>query len=146
MGNRSVAGSATTTGQPVEQASVKLTEEQLKVGKREVVAGGVRLRKIIRTETVNQPVELRREELVIERVPANEATGRAQHEFQQREIYVPLRREEAVIQKEARVREEVRVRKDARTEKQTVSDQVRKEDVEIEREGEAREMGTPGRR
>jgi uncharacterized protein (TIGR02271 family) len=140
------AGSQVTTNQPAEQASVKLTEEQLKVGKREVVAGGVRLRKIIRTETVNQPVELRREELVVERVPANEATGRAQHEFQQREIYVPLRREEAVIQKEARVREEVRVRKDARTEKQTVSEQVRKEDVEIEREGEARKMGTPGRR
>ena len=75
-------GTTGTTGQtamrqPAEEASVKLTEEQVKVGKREVTAGGVRLRKFIRTETVNQPVELRREELVIERVPANETTGRA---------------------------------------------------------------------
>jgi uncharacterized protein (TIGR02271 family) len=133
-------------GQPAEQASVKLTEEQVKVGKREVVSGGVRLRKVVRTEPVNQPVELRREGVVIERVPANEATGRGQHEFQEREIYVPLRREEAVVEKEPRVREEVRVRKDARTETQTVSDQARKEDVEIEREGEARGMGTSPRR
>ena len=59
----------------------------------------------------------------------------------QNEIYIPLRREEAVIEKEAHVREEVRVRKDARQEQQTVSGQVRKEDVEIEREGEARETG-----
>ncbi len=111
----------------------------MRVGKREVVAGGVRLRKVVRTETVNQPVELRREELIVERVPANESTGRGEADFQQREIYVPLRREEAVVQKEARVREEVRVRKDARTDRQTVSEQVRKEDVEIEREGAARE-------
>jgi uncharacterized protein (TIGR02271 family) len=146
MASGSVASGQRPTGQTAEQASVKLTEEQVKVGKREVIAGGVRLRKIIRTETVNQPVELRREELVVERVPATEATGRAQHEFQQREIYVPLRREEPVIQKEARVREEVRVRKDARTDKQTVSEQVRKEDVEIQREGAAREVGTSPRR
>ena len=132
-------GAECETGQQAERASVKLSEEQVKVGKREVVAGGVRLRKIIRTETVNQPVELRREELVVERVPASEATGRAQHEFREREIYVPLRREEPVIQKEARVREEVRVRKDARTDRQTVSEQVRKEDVEIQREGEAKQ-------
>lgn len=43
------------------------------------------------------------------------------------------------MEKEAHVREEVRVRKDARSEQQTVSGQVRKEDVEIQREGEARE-------
>jgi uncharacterized protein (TIGR02271 family) len=144
-----MSGGQRATGATGEEASVKLSEEQVKVGKREVVAGGVRLRKIIRTEVVNQPVELRREELVVERVPASEATGRAQHEFQEREIYVPLRREEPVVQKEARVREEVRVRKDARTDQQTVSEQVRKEDVQIEREGEAREVterGTPARR
>jgi len=126
---------------PAGDASLKLSEEQIKVGKREVEAGGVRLRKVVRTETVNQPVELKREEVVVERVPGSEATGRAQHEFEQHEVYVPLRREEAVVEKESRVREEVRVRKNARSDTQNVSEQVRKEDVEIEREGEAREGG-----
>jgi uncharacterized protein (TIGR02271 family) len=139
----------TERGRQAEQSSMRLSEEQVKIGKREVTTGGVRLRKIVRTETVNQPVELQREEIVVERVPASEATGKAQHAFQEREIYVPLRREEPVIQKEAGVREEVRVRKDVRTDTQRVSEQVRKEDVEVEREGEAREVqgrGTPGRR
>lgn len=133
-------------GAQAEHASLKLSEEQLKIGKREVEAGGVRLRKVIRTETVQQPVELRREEVVIERVPAHEAAGAAARAFEQNEVYIPLRREEAVVQKEAHVREEVRVRKDARSEQQTVSGQVRKEDVEIQREGEARERPGSTRR
>jgi uncharacterized protein (TIGR02271 family) len=121
-----------------EQASIKLSEEELKVGKRQVEAGGVRLRKVIRTETVNQPVQLSREEIVIERVPATEARTMGERAFEGEEIYIPLRREEAVVQKEAHVREEVRVRKEKQTEQQQVSEQVRREDVEIEESGEAR--------
>jgi len=119
-----------------EEATITLAEEQVKIGKRQVEAGGVRLRKIVRTETVNQPVELKREEAVIERVPAGErATGGK--EFQQEDIFIPLRREEAVVQKEGVVREQVRVRKTAQAEQQDISEQVRKEDVEIEESGDA---------
>lgn len=139
-------GTQSRAGRETSEATVKLSEEELKVGKREVQAGGVRLRKIVRTETVNQPVTLEREEVVIERVPGSEARGAAERAFEEDEIYVPLRREEAVIEKEARVREEVRVRKDTRAEQQTVSGEVRREDVEIEREGEARESAARGKR
>jgi len=117
-----------------ESANVKLHEEELKVGKRQVETGGVRLRKVIRTETVNQPVELQREEIVVERVPAK-GESRSQQgggDFQEEEIYIPLRREEAVIEKQTRVREEVRVSKKAQAERRTVSGQVRREDVEVE--------------
>jgi uncharacterized protein (TIGR02271 family) len=112
---------------------MKLKEEDLRVGKREVEYGGVRLRKVVRTEVVNQPIELKREEIVVERVHSTDSSA-ATEEFSEDEIYVPLRREEAVIEKQARVREEVRVGKRSETESQTVSDTVRKEDVEIERE------------
>ncbi|MEO6004610.1 MAG: YsnF/AvaK domain-containing protein [Opitutus sp.] len=54
-----------------EDTNLRLKAEELKIGKREVEYGGVRLRKIIRTETVNQPVELQREEIVVERVPVD---------------------------------------------------------------------------
>lgn len=114
-----------------EEANIKLSEEQVKVGKREVSAGGVRLRKIVRTETVQQPVELKREEIVIERVPASD-TQPAETIFEAQDIFIPLRREELVVQKEARVKEEVRVGKKVETERQTISEQVRKEEVEIE--------------
>ena len=60
------------------------------------------------------------------------ATAASEAEFSEEEIYVPLRREEAVVQKEAHVREEVRLGKREEREKQTVSETVRKEDVQIE--------------
>jgi uncharacterized protein (TIGR02271 family) len=129
----------------VEQRSIKLKDEELRVGKREVEAGGVRLRKVVRTEVVNQPVELQREEIVIERVPASEATRAEAGDFTEDEIYVPLRREEAVVAKESKVREEVRVGKRKETEQQTVSDTVRHEDVEIENESESRLDATGSR-
>ena len=119
-----------------ETRTIPLKEEEVKVGKRQVEAGGVRLRKIVRTETVNQPVQLQREDIEIERVPTSEGT-QAHGTFQQEDIYIPLRREEAVIGKEQHVREEVRVRKNVQTEQQNVSEQVRREDLEIENEGEA---------
>lgn len=115
-----------------EEAHVQLKEENVTIGKREVEAGGVRLRKVVRTEVVNQPVELRREEIVVERVPASEATGAATSDFSEEEIYVPLRREEAVVAKDVRVREEVRVGKRSEVEQTTVSETIRKEDVEID--------------
>src|SRR5437764_3927572 len=119
-----------------EGATVQLHEEQVKVGKREVEAGGVRLRKIVRTETVNQPVELRREEIVVERVPGQQQPCQpGDKDFQQQDIFIPLRREEPVVQKESHVREEVRVSKKTQTERQNISEQVRKEDVEINRSG-----------
>jgi len=123
---------------PQEGATVQLHDEQIKVGKRQVEAGGVRLRKVVRTETVNQPVELQREEIVVERVPGNQPTERSQpgsKDFQQQDIFIPLRREEAVVEKESRVREEVRVSKKSQTERHNVSEQVRKEDIEIQRSG-----------
>jgi len=130
-------------GQGREEATIPLVEEHVKIGKRQVESGGVRLRKVVRTETVNQPVELKREEMVVERVPgqAGAPTGK---QFQQEDIYIPLRREEAVVQKDAAVREQVRVRKSAETEKQNVSEQVRKEDVEIEETGDASRLHGEG--
>jgi uncharacterized protein (TIGR02271 family) len=138
------ATQAETQKRSQQAATVQLHEEQLKVGKRSVDAGGIRLRKIVRTEVVNQPVELQREEIVVERVPGtaqSQGTQVGGKEFQQEEIYIPLRREEAVVQKENRVREEVRVSKKAQTERQTVSERVRKEDVEVERAGNGNVRG-----
>ena len=130
------SGSSTQErGARQERASVKLHEEQVKIGKRQVEAGGVRLRKVIRTETVNQPVELQREEIVVERVPASGESRAGAKDFQQEDIFIPLRREEAVVEKQTRVREEVRVSKKAQTERQNVSEQVRKEDVEVQNTG-----------
>jgi uncharacterized protein (TIGR02271 family) len=131
---------------PRDEARVQLKEEELKVGKREVEYGGVRLRKIVRTETVNQPVELKREEIVVERVPVESgAVAGDVSDFGDEEIYVPLRREEAVVEKTTRVREEVRLGKRTETENETVSDTIRREDVEIDRNADAKSGKSSGR-
>ena len=49
---------------------VPLSEEEVKVGKRTVGAGEVKLHKTVTTEQVNDPVELKREDIVVERVAA----------------------------------------------------------------------------
>ena len=114
-----------------DQAGVVLSEEELQVGKREVESGRVRLRKVVRTEHQEVPVELRREEVTIERVSADNADvpGDA---FSEQEIEVPVMREEAVVGKQANVTGEVRLNKQVNTETQNVGGDVRREDVEIE--------------
>ena len=129
-------GSTSTTREPLvrdREATLKLSEEELKVGKREVIAGGMRLHKIVRKEVVSQPVELKHERFVVERVPA---TGKADHEFEDEDVFIPLRREEAVLEKQSHVREEIRIRKEMVTEKEMVSGEIRKEDVEIDDKAE----------
>jgi uncharacterized protein (TIGR02271 family) len=118
-----------------DQRSIQLSEEELQVGKRQVEAGRVRLRKVVRTERREVPVELRREEIEIERVNASGAAvpGNA---FQEEEIEVPVMREEAVTAKEAHVTGQVNVNKTVETEQQTVSGDIRKEDVEVDRDGD----------
>lgn len=114
--------------------TVFLNEERLNVGKREVESGGVRLRKVIKSETVNQPVELKREEIEIERVPAS---GRGESDFREEDIFIPLRREVAETGKDTQIREEIRLKKRVETDREQVSGEVRREDVEIDREGDA---------
>jgi uncharacterized protein (TIGR02271 family) len=120
-----------------EAVRVPLSEEQLEVRKREVESGGVRLRKVIKTEVANRPVELKREEIVVERVSAAEATGGAAPAgaFKEEDIYIPLKEEEAVVEKTARKVGEVEIKKTEHTETQQVSGEVRREDVEVDEEG-----------
>ncbi len=125
-----------TTAKSGDEREITLSEQQVKVGKRTVDAGSVRLRKVIRTEIVNQPVEVRREEVVVERVSADQVhAGTATSDFKDETIEVPLTREEVVVSKEAHVTGAVRVNKTATAETQNVSETVRKEDVEVLRDG-----------
>lgn len=124
-------------GERRDEARVRLNQEQVEVGKREVQYGGVRLRKIVRTETVNVPVELQREEIQIERTPVVGEAGRdadVDLASEGDDIFIPLRREEAVVEKSLAASEEVRVSKRRETERENVREELRREDVQIEHE------------
>ncbi|HEX6564991.1 MAG TPA: YsnF/AvaK domain-containing protein [Chthoniobacterales bacterium] len=113
-------------------AEVPLSEEEIKVGKRTVGAGEVSLQKKVSTEPINVPVELKREDVVIERVPSHEAKSAGKEPFQEERVEVPLSREEPVVEKETRVTGGVRVRKTEGTERETIQETIRREDVDID--------------
>jgi uncharacterized protein (TIGR02271 family) len=141
----------TASTQPRETAGestieVPLSQEEVKVGKRTVAAGEVRVRKTVSTEQVNVPVELKREDAVIERISAHEVGQTGKEAFQEERIEVPLSREVPVVEKETRVTGGVRVRKTEGVEQETIQESVRREDVDIDESGKASgsRKGRPG--
>jgi stress response protein YsnF len=130
-----------------EGPEIPLREERAEVGKREVEGDAIRLRKVVRTETVNEPVELEREHYEIERIPASELRAReaAGKPFEQEDILLRERHEEPVVEKHTEVTGGVRARKEVDTERENVQTELRREDVEVER-GEKEEKLRGGRR
>ena len=121
-----------------DSVRVPISEEQVAVGKREVETGAVRVRKEVRTETVNTPVDLKREEVIVERVAAGTPGAVPADAFEEGEIRIPLKQEEAVVQKTATVTGEVRLKKNVEHDAKNVQETVRKEEVRVENEGAAR--------
>lgn len=115
---------------------VTRSEEELQVGKRPVEAGSVRLRKRVETEPVDVDVELQRETARVTREQVDQPVADA--ELGEDEIEVPLRAEEPVAQKRVVAKEKVGVEKDVERETKTVSDEVRKERVDVEGDAERR--------
>jgi uncharacterized protein (TIGR02271 family) len=113
---------------------IPVAEERLRVGKRDVSHGRVRIRSYVVETPVEEQVTLREERVAVERRPADRALGDAEQAFQERTIEAEERSEEAVVSKEARVTEEVVVRKEAEQRTETVSDTVRQTEVEVEDE------------
>jgi uncharacterized protein (TIGR02271 family) len=116
---------------------IPVAEEELHVGKREVNRGRVRIQSRIVERPVQEQVNLREECVQVERRPVSGTTQAgtlAGDAFQERTIEVEERGEEAVVSKKARVVEEVVVRKEADQRTETVSDTVRKTEVDVEDE------------
>jgi uncharacterized protein (TIGR02271 family) len=110
--------------------TVTRSEEELEVGKRDVEAGRARLRKWVETEPVQMDVDLHRETARVTREPIDEPVSGA--EIGEDEVEVPLRAEEPMVSKQTVAKERVGLEKDVEVERRTVSDEVRKERVEVE--------------
>jgi uncharacterized protein (TIGR02271 family) len=123
---------------------IPVVEEELHVGKREVGHGRVRIQTRVVERPVQEQVNLREERVHVERRPADRPLSEGDAAFRDRTIEAEERREEAVVSKEARVTEEVVVRKDVEERTETVSDTVRKTEVDVEDERNVRGTGTTG--
>jgi uncharacterized protein (TIGR02271 family) len=107
-------------------------EERLRVGKRQVSSGRVKVRSYVVETPVSEQVNLRSETVHVERRPTDRVVASGDDAFRERSIDAVATSEEAVIAKEARVTGEVVVKKDVSDRTETVSDKVRSTKVEVE--------------
>jgi len=134
-----------TMGTRSDAEVIPVGEEQLRVGKRDVSHGRVRVRSYVVETPVTETVGLREENVHVERRPVDRtATPSDEVLFKDRTIEMEERAEEAVVSKEARVVEEVVVRKDAEERTETVSDTVRRTEVDVEDDRSVQDKGTTG--
>jgi len=116
-----------------DNASVKVIEEELQVGKRVVQTGGARLRSRIVERPVEESLRLREERVRIERNPVNRPASEADFaSFKEGQIELIEQAEVPVVSKEARVVEEISLSKEVEEREETIRDTVRHTEVDVE--------------
>lgn len=112
---------------------IDVVEEDLQVGKRTVRRGGVRVYSRVVDQPIEEKVNLREEHVNVERRKVNrEISPEDVSALRDQTIEVVEMAEEPVISKRARVREEVVVGKESTERTETVRDNVRHTEVEVE--------------
>ena len=121
-------------------------EEELRIGKRDVSNGRVKVRSYVTETPVSENVSLRNENVEVTRGTVDQPLTGTEDAFVDRTIEAEEHREEAVVSKDARVVEEISLRRTAEQREETISDTVRKTEVEIddERDSGVRTDGTTG--
>lgn len=113
-----------------------VVEEELEVGKRRVDLGAVRVVSRVETRPVQEQVELREERADIQRRPVNRpATEADLRAGDNGAIELEESTERPVVSKTARVVEEVSVGQRSSSRTETVSDELRKTVVDVEKTG-----------
>jgi stress response protein YsnF len=135
VGDRSDAQRLASTGAVRDGEQVlNVVQEELKVGKRSLDRGGVRVVERVSQQPVREIVQLRDERAVVDRravdrpASPDELSNTRENTVEVREMT-----EEPVVSKTARVVEEVRVGKEVRAREQTIEDSVRRKDVDVQR-------------
>ena len=122
------------------------SEEQLHVGTEKVETGRARLRKYVVTEQQSVQVPVSREEVRLEREPitdGNRGDAMAGADISEEEHEVVLHAEQPVVATEAVPVERVRLNTETVTDQQTVTGEIRKEQIELDDSTDAADR--PGR-
>ncbi len=123
-----------------DEVAIPVVEENLRVGRREVDSGGVRVTQRVEEQPVREQVTLRDETIEVERVPVDRPVDPATMRDLD-EAFIPVsvemreRDEVPVVDKQARVVEEVVVDKEVRERTETVEGTVRRTDVDVQEVG-----------
>jgi uncharacterized protein (TIGR02271 family) len=123
------------TSGPTTDNAMTRSEERLNVGTRSQEVGRARLRKYVVTENVTETVPVSREEVRVEREPITEGNidnAMSGPAISEEEHEVVLHAETPVVEKEAVPVERVRLDKETVTDHETVTEGVRKEEIEVD--------------
>ena len=138
-GRADLAGQAGVEGRdtsgPTTDGAMTRSEERLVAGTQTVETGRARLRKHVVTETETVQVPVSHEEVTIEREPITDANRDAAYsggDITEEEHEVTLTAEKAVVGTETEAVERVRLGKETVTGTETVSGEVRKEQIEMD--------------
>ena len=116
------------------ESRITRSEEELAIGKRQVQAGEVAVRKTVETEHVSERVPVMREEVTVERRPVAAAdVGSA--EIREDRIVVPVNEEEVVVEKRPVVKEEVVLRTREVEDTEEVEADLRRERIDVDERG-----------
>ena len=116
-----------------DEEVVRLAEEQINVGKRQVEGGKTRVRRFIVERPVEANVTLHEEHCEVVRRAITDPSYVKDIDWSEQVIEVTDTIEEPVVSKSARVAEEVVIRKKGSDRVQTVHDTVRKQQLDIEK-------------
>lgn len=113
--------------------TIPVIEEELNVGKRTVESGGVQVKTTMTEKPVEETVRLREENVTVDRRPVDRAVTDADiNASRTQDFTVTEKAEKAVVGKTVRVVEEVVIGKDVTERTETISDTVKRTDVEVE--------------
>lgn len=132
----------TQTGEQAQQYTaggdvvIPLQKEQPSVGTQRVDQGALRIRKFVKTETINEPVQVREEQVTVDRVPGGAPEAGANTAlntpFQGGEITIPLMKEQPVVSTQIVPNGSVVIHRQDTTQQMNVPAQVRSEHVVAE--------------
>ena len=107
------------------------SEEELEVGTEQARRGRAGVRQRVETEQVERTIPVEREELRVEREPIP-ASERGRAELGEDEQTIELHEERPVVDKQVVPKERIRVGKEVVTDEEQISEEVRKEAVDID--------------
>lgn len=130
-------GGASSEEAPAESQAIPMVEEEMKVGKKKVGKGKVRVTSRMEETPVQQKVKLTEENAVIRSRPVDrEASPEDMAAAGDGAIEIDESAEKAVVRKNARVVGEIEVGKESSQKTKTVKDTVRHTEVDVEKESQ----------
>lgn len=114
--------------------SIPIVEEELRLDKREVVTGRVRVRTVVDVVEETAQVSLNRETVEVTRVPVDRVVDEAPPIRTENDVtIVPVLEEVLVVEKRLVLKEELHIRRQIRSEDMQVPVQLRKQRAVVER-------------